>query len=56
MRLQELQNLIYSELNIIHNGFTYTDVCKYGGVFYKLKNKEIIGIRSIEGKLTISVK
>lgn len=56
MKLFDLQKLIFSELDIIHDGFTYTDVCKYGGVFYKLKNKEIIGIRTINGKLTISIK
>lgn len=56
MKLKELQLLICSELNIIDGKTKYYDVCKLGGLFYNLRDKEVIGIRSIDGVLTISIK
>lgn len=56
MKLKDLQQVIYADLNIIYNGFTYKDVFKLGGVFYNLKDKEVIGIRADKDHVLISVR
>ena len=56
MKLKELQLLICSELNIIDGKNKFYDVARLGGLFYNLREKEVIGIRSVDGILTISIK
>lgn len=56
MKLKMIQNLICSDLTIINGNERYNNVYKYGGLFDKLKDKEIIGIRSVENVLIVSIK
>lgn len=56
MKLKELQTLIYDDLIIVTKTGTYKDVYKYGPVFNGLKNSEVIGIRSEDTYIVISVR
>lgn len=56
MKLKELQDLIFDDLIIKTKTGTYKDVYKYGNIFEKLSNTEIIGIRSEGTYLIISVR
>lgn len=56
MRLEDLQELIFSDLTIIKGKERYEDVWKLGGVFNKFKLHEVIGIRANEGAIVVCIK
>lgn len=57
MKLKELQDLIFSELDIIYGKETFCNVNKYGIVYKTFEDKEVIGLRvSKGGHLEISIK
>ena len=56
MKLKKLQEVINSELILVTVDGTFTNVYKYGGIFYKYCEKEVIGIRSVNNFLEVSVK
>lgn len=56
MKLKELQELIFDDLMIIDGEHKWKDVYKYGPVFEALKNRDVIGVRSEDTYIVISVR
>jgi len=56
MKLKELQDLIFDDLILDDGEHQYKDIYKYGEIFEKLSNSEVIGIRTDGSYLIISVR
>lgn len=56
MKLKELQDLIFDDLIIVDGKNRYKDIYKYGEIFERLSNLEVIGIRSEDTYIVISVR
>jgi len=58
MKLEDLRPIICTDLEILDHtdNFTYKDVDKFGGVFWKLQEREVIGLRVFDNYLHVDIK
>lgn len=54
--LKDLQELIYDDLMIVHKNNKYKNVYKYDDIFKAFENYEVIGIRSEDTYVVISIR